>query len=59
MATLITTTATKVYAPAPREATATRRVFTSEGYIWRIYIVPVSASAFTSQEIAYPETELF
>lgn len=54
MATLINTTARKVYAPAPAEAKPTSRVFTdSDGTMFRIHVRPVTGAAFTSELIAY------
>lgn len=55
MATLINTIARKVYAPAPDNATPTRRVFTdAAGIKWRLWVLPVTGAAFTSETLAYP-----
>lgn len=54
MATLISTIARRVYAPAPAEAKPTSRVFTdTDGIMFRIHIRPVAGAAFTTELIAY------
>lgn len=44
----------RVHTIAPERAIPTRRVFTDrEGILWKVYVLPVSGAAHTSEMIAY------